>query len=743
LASPTTKIHRVIGRFAYRHRWWVLGFWVVVLVAGIALSGPLFGRLRTVDGLRADAESARADRLVQDLISDGPIVFAVVGGLDDVYGPGIVKSVSATSEAIRHLTGVVDVDDLYTSPGGQIGADNHSTLVKVELAENLSDNELEAVEDEVRAKLETIEAPSVLIGGDKLTERAFGEQAVRDLAVGESIAFALLIVALIIVFGGVVAAAIPLVVAIVGVAGTLLVLLGVSLVTDVGDYSLNIVTLLGLGLAVDYALLIVARYREERAAGEPAEAAVVTAMTRAGRAVAISGVAVAAALAGLTFFAEPLLASMALGGVAVVLLTTALALTAVPALIAVVGGRIPAAGAETWVTRAIATARAKLPGRRTDAAADKARGAARRGRGATPTLLVRLAALAQRNPGPVAAATTLGLLLLAAPLLGASFANSDARSLPASLMERRAYDAYQSMFASNQAAPVTVVATVDAASPELRDYLNTLNRLPGVTRLSLRPDVPTGSVIVDLTPEGATAGERSRALVRSIRADRPAFPVLVTGEAAKVVDYQDSVAGRLPAAVVVVVVAMLVLLFLLTRSVVIPLKAILLNALTFVATLGVLVALFQWGWGGPVLRFEPWGALDLTTPLLLFVFIFGLTMDYEVFLLSRIAEEYAERRDNDSAVLAGIGRSGPVVTAAAVCITIVFLGFAAGGLVAVKEIGVGMAVAVVLDVTVVRGLLLPAAMSLLGDLNWWSPGFLRPTPRGRRAVGGRRATVGK
>jgi RND superfamily putative drug exporter len=179
--------------------------------------------------------------------------------------------------------------------------------------------------------------------------------------------------------------------------------------------------------------------------------------------------------------------------------------------------------------------------------------------------------------------------------------------------------------------------------------------------------------------------------------------------------------------VLAVVVVTFVILYGLTRSVVIPIKALLLNALTYVATLGALVAIFGWGWGAPVLRFDSWGALDLTTPLLLFVFVFGLSMDYEVFLLARIAEEYSHRPDNDRAVLTGIARSGPVVTAAAVCITIVFLGFAAGGLVAVKEIGVGMAVAIILDVTVVRGLLLPAVMTLLGNLNWWSPWRRKPS----------------
>jgi RND superfamily putative drug exporter len=461
-------------------------------------------------------------------------------------------------------------------------------------------------------------------------------------------------------------------------------------------------------------------------------------MSRAGRAVAISGLAVAVALGGLAAFAEPLLSSMALGGAAIALLTTALALTAVPALLAVVGGRIPPAGTSTWVTQLVEGVRRRLPGSKVGLAERR-------------TLLVRLAGSAQRRPGFVAVATTLGLFLLALPLVGANLGNSDARALPVSLEERRAYDEYQALFSGGRARPVTIVAKVSATSPQLRDYLNQLSQHPQVFRLDLRTDVPEGSVIIDLTPKGESGGPESRRLVESIRADHAPFARLVTGPAAEVVDYQRSVSSRLPLAVVVVVLVMLGLLFALTRSLVVPLKAMLLNALTFVATLGVLVVVFQWGWGEKVLRFESWGGLDLTTPLLLFVFIFGLSMDYEVFLLARIKEEYDRRGDNDRAVLLGITRSGPVVTAAAVCITIVFLGFAAGGLVAVKEIGVGMAVAIFLDVTVVRGLLLPAVMSLLGDLNWWprvanrsGRGSTGPRPTGRGA--GRTpvaSTVGK
>lgn len=687
-----------LGRFAVRRRWWVVAAWAAVLVAGLAGGGGLFDRLQPAESLRPDAESVRAQARVEALVDDGPVVFAVIAGVDP-YDPALGASIGAISADIRTIPGVVDATDLYTGPGGAVGAGGRSTLVRVEFAEGLAEPELEAAEDQVRVRLKAIAAPTVLIGGDHLAERAFGEQAIDDLIVGESVAFALLLIVLVMIFGGVVVAAVPLAVAIVGVSATLLVLLGISTVTDVGEYSLNIVSLLGVGLAVDYALLIVSRYREELASGAEPATAVETAMARAGRAVALAGLAVVAALAGLAAFAEPLLASMAVGGAAVGLLTVALALTLVPALIAIIGRRIPPA-----------------PSRR-----------------ARLSILVRLAGAAQRRPAMVAAVTTLGLLALAAPAVQANFANSDVRALPASSEERRAYETYQRLFSADPEA-VTVVAVTAAESPALRDYLDQLNQLPQVSRLDLRPDVPPGFVIIDLIPDGAAAGDEAQALTTWIRETGAPFPLEVTGPAAEIIDYADSVGARLPFAAAAVVLAMFVLLYALTRSLILPIKAILLSVATLAATIGVLVATFQWGWGEPLLRFDSWGAIDLTTPLLLFVFVFGVTTDYEVFLLARIAEENEHRLGTTRAVLAGIERSGPVVTAAATCIVIVFLGFAAGGLVAVKEIGVGMAVAVILDVTVVRGLLLPATMALLGRWNWWPAG--RRPPSGPGAVSG-------
>jgi RND superfamily putative drug exporter len=698
-----------------RGRWLVAAAWLAATIAGAVFGGGLFDRLTTTGTNRPDSESAVGKHRIDQLAPTGALVIAVVEGRDP-YDPELVTSVSNAAQVIRRMPGVKEVNDLYTGVGGRIGSDNRSVTVQVELDPALPDAPREALEDQVKARLQQIQAPSVKVGGTKLAERAFAEQSVRDLAIGESIAFAALLVALFLIFGGVLAATLPLAVAIAGVTGSLLVLLGLSYATKVSEYSLNVVTLLGIGLAVDYSLLIVARYREELLRHDPAEALVI-AMERAGRAVAISGLAVMLTMAGLTAFAEPLLAAVALGGAAVVALATLAALTLVPALIALAGRRIRPLG-EGY--------RPRWPRRSPTAAART--GKNQTGKGQTSEgLLARLAAHAQRDPARVAGLATAGLLVLAAPLLGANLANSDARALPHSNEARQAYDALQSKFFNNSPEPVVVLIQAGPERAEVRALMNQIgNELQAdVMRQDVRDEVPTGWTILDLTPKGGIGGQQGYDLVRRVRAMPTPFAKWVTGPAAEVVDYRDSLAARLPAAALIVLLVTFVLLFALTGSLIIPVKAVLMNLLTLAATLGVLVVLFQWGWGELPLFFDSWGGVDLTTPVLLFVFIFGLSMDYEVFLLARIKEEHDLRPDTNRAVLRGITRSGPVVTAAAVCIGIVFLGFAAGGLVAVKEIGVGMTVAIVLDVTVVRGLLLPALMAMLDRWNWWAPAFLR------------------
>jgi RND superfamily putative drug exporter len=741
----------VLGRSMFRWRWPVLVGWAGLAVAGGLLAGQVVDRLAPADGLRPDAESQRADRRIEQLLPAGETIVAVVRDRDP-YDPPLVGSITRIDAAIRAMPGVASVDDLYTGPGGRIGADNRSTLVRVELAVGLAEADRRRLADGVVGALRGIDAPQVLVGGPELAKRAFADQAIRDAAVGESIALGVLLIVLVLTLGGPVVGAIPLLAALGAVAGTLLGLRAVAAATPVGEFTVNVVTLLGIGLAVDYALLMIARFREERAADPGAGAAELLGRTTAtaGRAVLVSGLAVGAAMLGLSVFAEPLLASMALGGALVVVLATGVGLTAVPALIAVTRDRIPAprpARPPAAPLRRLATLLRRRPDH------PPAGGTSRRPTTDVPPggLLGRLAGYAQRRPGPVAIGGTAGLLLLAAPfVLGVNLANSDARALPRSMEARQVYDVLSRDFEAGRAAPVVVVVEADPATATVRDLMNRLNRLPQVIRTQVRPDVPGTTTVLDLTARGTTGGPESRDLVRAVRAlDVPAG-LLVGGPAAELVDYGSSVSTRLPVALTVLLATTGILLFGLTGSVVVPVKALVLNGLTLLAALGALVVVFQWGFGASLLGVEPWGGIDLTTPVLLFVFVFGLSMDYEVFLLARIMQEWdrwsglrtraARAAAGNRAVLAGVTRTGPVLTAAAGCICVVFLGFLLGELTAVKEIGFGMVVAVLLDVTVVRGLLLPAVMSLLGEWNWWAPAPLRRL-HARWSVGRRELAV--
>ncbi|WP_284044129.1 MMPL family transporter [Actinoplanes sp. M2I2] len=698
-----------LGRTVYVRRLIVVAGWVLVALAGAVFGGSVYDRTQVIDTLPAGAPATVAQDRLDALSPEGERLVAVISGRD-VGATDLVTSVTRIAFEIRDLPGVAEVEDSYTTGSRTISRDNRSSLVTVELKPGLSDDEALRVADRVGAALRRIDAPEILIGGELIAEREFGDQAVRDAAVGESVALVCVGILLILVLGGLVAGLLPLAAALGAVTATLLALTGLARFLPVSDYAVNVVTLLGIGLAVDYSLLMIARFREERTADPRAPLAELLSRTvaTAGRAVLVSGSAVTAALVGLFAFGDPLLSAMAMGGALVVALTTATGLTLVPALIAIAHRRIPATGG--W----------RRPGR----------GPARE-RG--PGVLARLAAFAQRRPGLVALTATAGLLVLSAPLFFVEFANSDVRALPRSSEARQTYEVVQNEFADPPKQPVTIVVEADPAGPVVQELFDTVRRLPGVSDLYARTDLPPGVSVADVVPSGAADGEQAQRLVASLRAlDAPA-PVLVAGPAAELLDAKRSVADRLPLALLIIVVATGALLFALTRSVVVPVKAIALNLLTLAATLGVLVAIFQWGWGASVLGFEPWGALDLTTPLLLFVFAFGLSMDYEVFLLARIKEEWdrrtvTDRAAGDRAVLAGITATGPVVTTAALAIGVVFLGFVLGELVAVKEIGVGMAVAVLLDVTVVRGLLLPATMSLLGRWNWWRPGASTTLP---------------
>lgn len=613
-----------------------LVIWLAATVGGAVLGGQIFDHAAEIDELSPAAESMRAAARLAQWEQEGPVIIVVTKDRDP-YDPELVASVQ---EVTRALEGVAKVESLYNSAGGMIGKDARSTMVRAELLDL-------AKQDYVVARLREIKAPTVLVGGELLAKREFADTAVRDAAIGESIAFAVLALVLVIFLKR--RAWIPLVTAVATIAVTLLLLRGLSMFTTVSEFAVNVVTLLGLGLSVDYALLILWRHREDGDVG------------KAYRAVVVSGSAVAVALLGLMAFAEPLLAAMAMGGLVAVIVATTAALTLVPAL---------------------------LPRHQPHQIS-------------TSALVARTAGFAVARPVKVAALSAGVLVILALPFAGARLHNSDARALPEDSQSRQVQEEWLHTFLQRPE-PVTVVMERDSGGEQMRDYLNRLNTLDGVMRLELRLEMPAGKTVIDLTPQSQA---QAPAVVRAVRSTAAPAPILVGGPAAEVVDYQDAVLRRLPIVLAILFAATLGLLYLLTGSLIIGIKALLLNLLSLGASLGVLALVF--------------GDLDLTTPVLLFVFIFGLTMDYEVFLMARISEEHRKTGDNAAAVIAGLSKSGPVVTAAALCLVVVFLGFVIGDLRPVREIGVGMAVALIIDVTLVRGLLLPASMTLLGRWNWW------------------------
>jgi RND superfamily putative drug exporter len=683
-----------LGRFAYRRRLPVALVWALVLIAGLGVGSEVFGRLGTGSGLRDDAESVVvSDQLAQVGGGGGGITGLVDGrSVDDPAFRAELDDAVRDLEAIpgvRRVTG--PLADGRPVPG-LVARDERAVLVRVELETGLPGGGFERARDQVDQRLRAVDAPLVLVGGDEIAREEFQEQAQRDLERGEALALPVMLVLLLVVFRGVVAALTPLLMAAVAVAGALLILLGVSEFADISAYSVNVITMLGLGLAVDYSLLVISRFREERATGLDLPGAIERTLATAGRTVAFSGLTVAASLCGLLAFAEPFLRSLAWGGIGVVLVAMAAAITLVPALLGLWGRRIRPAPAHLQADHG---------------------------------LFYRLSRLVQRFAPAIVVVVAALLILLALPFRHARLENSGLESLPRSSESRQLFETVDERFQDGGTDPVVVVVESAPGNPLVADYLRRVEGLEGVVRVEPRQGTPPQITVLDVVPEGTSEGPVATRLVERIRALERPVAAGVTGPAAFLVDYRDSLTSRLPYALALIGLATFALLFLMTGSVVVPVKAIVMCILSLGASFGALVWVFQDGHLSGLLGFDSPGMVDITVPVLIFVFAFGLSMDYEVFLLSRIKEAWDQIGDNDLAVALGLQRTGRIVTSAAALIVVVFLGFAAGELLTIKEVGLGMAIAVVLDATVVRMLLVPATMKLMGRWNWWAPPALR------------------
>ncbi len=552
---------------------------------------------------------------------------------------------------------------------------------------------------------------SVQAGGDIPTEAAINSQVSSDIGRAEAISLPVLLILLLVIFGSLAAASLPLAIGGVGIIGSFTALRLLTLVTPVSIYSINITTILGLGLAIDYGLFMVGRFREELSRQPTVEEAVARTVATAGRTVAVSGVTVAMALASLLLFPEVFLRSMGYGGVATVLVDMLAALTVMPALLSVLGHRVNALRIRRSVQR---------PRTQENAGA-----------------WYRLARSVMRRPLAYAAVIVIVLLALGTPFLSINWGGTDATALPAGAQARQVSEALSRDFPGNVGAPIEalvrfrgpvagVVPAADSAGAQLAGYVGRLDLVPGVLGAQVT-GVHGDFALIDMGYNGDPVSAHARQVVQRVRAVAPpaGARAYVGGQTAQVVDELSSLSATLPWMALVMAGATFVLLFLAFGSVVLPVKAITMNLLSLSATFGVVVWIFQQGHLSGLLGFLPTGNIDPQMPILMLAIIFGLSTDYEVFLLSRIRERYDQTGDNTEAVATGLQRTGGVITSAALLLVIVIGAFSASGITFIKLLGVGMIVALVVDASIVRVMLVPAVMRLLGSANWWAPGPLR------------------
>ncbi|MEV0679093.1 MMPL family transporter [Actinosynnema sp. NPDC050436] len=728
--SPLARL----GGLLFRRRLWVLVATVVAVGLAIPFGADVESRLSEGGITAPDSESARAEQLLNDEFKSGsPHLVFVVSAPQPVDDPQISAEGTRLTQRLADEDGVVQAVSYWSLQQADPlrSEDTRSALVMVRL---------DGDEDAVRKAAKRIVPAYVGQQGD-LTVKATGATQVRveieaqsseDLVTAELLAAPLTLIILLLVFGSVVAASMPLAVGVLAVIGSFVILRLLDMLVPVSVFSVNITTALGLGLAVDYSLFIVTRYREELAGGRTVSDAIAQTLRTAGRTVIFSALTVALSLSAMLVFPMYHLRSFAYSGIAVVLLAALGSIVVLPALLAVLGRRIDALDV-------------RRPFRRKGAKGDR-----RRESGAvadTAGFWHRLASAVMRRPVPFTLAVAALLIALGIPFLRVEFGDSDDRVLPPEAPSHQAAQVLREQFDSQEGSPISVVLPgVDPAArgTEIGDYATRLSQLPGITRVDAATGsyakgvlvAPPGPATERLTADAGTAlsvisdtepySERGMDLVGTVRDVQAPAEALVGGQAAVLVDAKATIGDRLPWALGLIAASTMVLLFLFTGSLLIPLKAIVLNLLSLTATFGAMVWVFQeghlsWLIGSPTIT----GLIDIDTPVLMFCVAFGLSMDYEVFLLSRIKEEYHRTGDNVAAVAWGLERTGRLVTAAAALVAVILMAFATSGLTPLKLLGVGLALAVIMDATLVRGILVPGFMRLAGRANWWAPRPLR------------------
>lgn len=730
---------RALGEFAYNRRWIVLGITGVLLLLSIfsvTLGGVLSGG--TVQGL----EGAKADALVEKVLGRSSATTVVLLFQSETLSPSSKEFRDAMELAIAPLRTDAKVEAVSSfgeiDPRVAAGRMNEEQKVAYALV-TLKGDEKEGLHQwpTVREQLKS-ETLAITATGRLAFQHDLNVQLEHDLLLAELVSMPLALIVLLLVFRTAVAAILPVAVGGLAVLGGIAIVLALSRVTDVSQYTINVCSLIGLGVAIDYSLFTVSRYREELAAGRDYKEALLRAVDHAGRVVAFSGLAVGSGLAGLLFFDGSYLMTMGVGGAIVVALAAIFALTFLPALLAVLGPKINAL-------------RLPLPKLSTKEG-----------------FWHRLAVGVMKRPVAVLVPTLGVLLLLASPFLNIRLASSDVRVLPQNLEAHRGFNLLEKSFPDEGDTHFTVAVEFPDGTPftperigALYDLSKRIADMPNVRKVQspvlidprLGRDQTVGLfqqpppeqapllegmklafakdnvVFIQAISAAEPDSAEARNVVKAIRADRAVADGTLTvgGESALDVDTTAYLLQRAPRAVIFVICATLLVLFLLLGSVLLPLKAVLMNFLSIGGSFGALVFIFQEGHGG-LLTVQP-HALEPVLPILLFCVLFGLSMDYEVLILTRMKEAYERTKDNTVAVGEGIEKTAGLVTSAAAIMVAVFVAFGLAKVVLIQAVGIGMAIAVALDATLVRVLLVPATMRLFGDANWWGPKWLHTLQR--------------
>ena len=715
---------RSFARAVTTHPKTVLIVSLVVFTLSGVIGSAVIGRMSGGGYSDQNSDSYKVYELLRaDFDVNEPHLTIALGDEDvanSVDNPAVAAKVADIVEDIAAVDGVDKISTYWTlgSPAQLKSKDGSLGLAMVYINSDSLDVRNRISKEITELMPDKKDNISIYVGGAGAIMNGINGRITEDIKFAEMLSIPLTIVMLLIVFGTAVAAGMPMVVALSAIAGSLLVVFGVSQFTDVSVFALNLITGLGMGLGIDYALLIVNRFREELDRGADVETAVATTVHTAGHTVMISGFTVALTLASLMVFPQVFLKSFAYGGVAVCLMAVAGALIPLPAALRLIGHRID-----------------KLRIRRGDLAPKDDGGWA------------KVAHFVMRRPWMTVISTLAVLVTLALPAASASFSQVDDRVLPASDRAAISAKVLREEFGSNESSPVDILLPITKSGSELSasEYALAASNVPNVVRVETAEGIAVNGAWVQLPPGipwpqavmSANGNDRLTAFI-SVGSRTPDAQEVITelraieasalvgGAAADYTDSQNGISDSLPKALLWIAIATLIILFLYTGSVVLPFKAVLLNVLSLGATLGVLKYLFedgnlQWLTG----EYTVTGTLDTSTLVLVGVVTFGLSMDYEVFLLSRIKEEHDKGSDTVEAVALGLQRSGRIITAAALLLAVVFAAFITSGVTSIKMLGFGVAFAILLDASVVRGLLVPALMRIAGKYNWWAPRPLR------------------